>query len=71
MPYVDGRKLAAAVKLAAPATPVILLTGWGQHLPGGEGECPHVDAVLSKPPKLRVLRAALARLLAPRDGTAS
>lgn len=71
MPYVDGRKLAAAVKLAAPATPVILLTGWGQHLPGGEGECPHVDAVLSKPPKLRVLRAALARLLAPRDGAAS
>ena len=27
---VDGRKVAAAVKAASPATPVILPTGWGQ-----------------------------------------
>ena len=32
MPHVDGRKVAASVKNASPATPVILLTGWGQRL---------------------------------------
>jgi len=60
MPYVDGRKVAEAVKAAAPSMPVILLTGWGQRLMA-EGDVPaHVDRVLSKPPKLRELRAALA-----------
>jgi CheY-like chemotaxis protein len=62
MPYVDGRRVAMAIKAAAPGTPVILLTGWGQRLEA-EGEVPlHVDRVLSKPPKLRDLRATLAAL---------
>lgn len=62
MPYVDGRKVAAAVKEASPSTPVILLTGWGQSLQD-EGELPpHVDRLLSKPPKLAELREALASL---------
>jgi CheY-like chemotaxis protein len=60
MPYVDGRKVAAAVKAISPHTPVILLTGWGQRMVA-EGEIPpHVDQVLSKPPKLRELNEALA-----------
>ena len=60
MPYVDGRKVATAVKAASPDTPVILLTGWGQRLVS-DGDIPaHVDRVLSKPPKLRDLREALA-----------
>jgi len=59
MPHVDGRKVASAIKAASPSTPVILLTGWGQRMLV-EGEVPpHVDRVLSKPPKLRELRAAL------------
>jgi len=59
MPYVDGRKVASAVKASSPSTPVILLTGWGQRLTR-EGEVPlHVDRVLSKPPRLRELREAL------------
>ncbi|NVD69988.1 response regulator, partial [Duganella sp. BJB1802] len=62
MPYVDGRKVAETVKRVAPATPVILLTGWGQRLIPDSGEAPvHVDQVLSKPPKLRELRLALAK----------
>ena len=62
MPYIDGRKVASAVKTRAPATPVILLTGWGQRLVA-DGEIPvHVDRVLSKPPKLREVRTALAQL---------
>jgi signal transduction histidine kinase/CheY-like chemotaxis protein len=60
MPYVDGRKVAAAVHEAMASTPVLLLTGWGQRMLA-EGEIPpHVARVLSKPPKLSELREALA-----------
>lgn len=60
MPYVDGRQVALALKSASPATPVLMLTGWGQRLMT-EGDTPaHVDRVFSKPPKLAELRAALA-----------
>lgn len=67
MPYVDGRQVAAAVKQASPTTPVIMLTGWGQRM-ADRGDMPaHVDRVLSKPPKLRELNAALAQCVS-RDG---
>jgi hypothetical protein len=37
-----------------------MLTGWGQGM-AAEGEVPqHVDLMLTKPPKLRQLREALA-----------
>jgi signal transduction histidine kinase len=62
MPYVDGRKVAAAIKALSPLTPVIMLTGWGQRLIA-ENETPaHVDKVLSKPPRLQELRAAFVEL---------
>jgi PAS domain S-box-containing protein len=61
MPHVDGREVAAAVKKSERPVAVILLTGWGQRLLA-DGETPvHVDQILSKPPKLREVRAALAR----------
>jgi PAS domain S-box-containing protein len=63
MPTVDGRQVASAVKAASPDTPVILLTGWGERLLAEGDVPPHVDEVLSKPPKLRDLRQALARCL--------
>jgi CheY-like chemotaxis protein len=63
MPYVDGRKVSSAVKTDAPGTIVLLLTGWGQRLVADGDIPPHVDHVLSKPPKLRELREALARCL--------
>ncbi len=62
MPYVDGRTLATAIKAASPETPVILLTGWGQRLLAEHDVPPHVDRLLSKPPKLAELRAALVEL---------
>jgi signal transduction histidine kinase/ActR/RegA family two-component response regulator/HAMP domain-containing protein len=70
MPYVDGRKVAAAVKGANPSTPVIMLTGWGRRLLAENDIPPYVDRVLSKPPRLAELRAALAELTAgsPRLG---
>jgi signal transduction histidine kinase/CheY-like chemotaxis protein len=59
MPNIDGRKVAAAIKDASPATPVIMLTGWGRRLQS-EADIPaHVDYVLSKPPRLRELRETL------------
>jgi len=66
MPYVDGRKVAAAIKLRSPATPVILLTGWGQRMIAEEPTPTHVDRVLAKPPKLREVREALSELCQPR-----
>jgi CheY-like chemotaxis protein len=63
MPYVDGRKVSNAIKTAAPQTIVLLLTGWGQRMVAEGDVPPHVDRVLSKPPKLRELREALARSL--------
>ena len=65
MPYVDGRRVAAAVKAASPRTPVVLLTGWGQRLVAEGDIPPHVDRVLNKPPRLMELRAALAELTPP------
>jgi signal transduction histidine kinase/ActR/RegA family two-component response regulator len=63
MPYIDGRKVAAAVKVASPATPVVLLTGWGQRLISDNEIPAHVDRVLNKPPRLRDLRAVLAEFV--------
>jgi DNA-binding NtrC family response regulator len=65
MPYVDGRAVATAVKSVSPQTPVILLTGWGQHLRDGDDVPPDVDHMLNKPANLSELRAALARITPP------
>jgi CheY-like chemotaxis protein len=64
MPHVDGRKVASSIKALSPMTPVILLTGWGQRLIASNDAPAHVDRVLSKPPRLRELRTALAELVA-------
>ena len=65
MPHIDGRQVAGAIKAVSPATPVILLTGWGQRLVAEDDVPSHVDFVLSKPPKLRELREALMRYCSP------
>jgi CheY-like chemotaxis protein len=65
MPYVDGRSVARAIKDLSRTTPVVLLTGWGQRLLQ-DGDIPaNVDHVLSKPPKVRLLRGVLAQCCAP------
>ncbi|WP_084299156.1 ATP-binding protein [Bradyrhizobium sp. WSM1743] len=65
MPNVDGRKVANAIKSLSSTTPVIMLTGWGKRLTSEDDIPPHVDYVLSKPPKLRELREALVRCCGP------
>jgi signal transduction histidine kinase/ActR/RegA family two-component response regulator len=62
MPHVDGRAVATAVKSISPQTPVILLTGWGQHLRDGNDIPPDVDRMLNKPANLSELRAALSEI---------
>jgi len=62
MPHVDGRKVAAAAKSLRHPPAVVMLTGWGQRLVDEGQMPPHVDRVLSKPPKLLELRSALAEL---------
>ena len=62
MPHVDGRRVASAVKACSPTTPVILLTGWGHRLLAENDIPPHVDRILSKPPRLSDLRVALLQL---------
>lgn len=64
MPYVDGRKVAAAIKAASPHTPVIMLTGWGHRLVAENDVPPYVNRVLNKPPRLHELRGALADMIA-------
>jgi signal transduction histidine kinase/uncharacterized membrane protein affecting hemolysin expression len=63
MPYVDGRKVAASIKELSSATPVILLTGWGQRLIADNEMPENVNKVLSKPPRLQELRAAFVQLV--------
>ena len=71
MPHVDGRKVAAAVKAAPPRTPVIMLTGWGKRLLAENDIPAHVDRVLSKPPRLVEVRAALVELVPAGPAAAS
>lgn len=60
MPQVDGAQVAREIKAMSAATPVFLLTGWGQHPEAEDGLLASFDRVLNKPPKLRELREALA-----------
>jgi signal transduction histidine kinase len=62
MPYVDGRQVVTSVRELSPATPIILLTGWGQHVVNEQDRPPQVDRLLGKPPRIRELRTALAEL---------
>ncbi len=73
MPYVDGRAVVQAVKQESPATPVILMTGWGTPLRAEVPVPTAVDYVLEKPPKVHEVRRALRRVLRPggRDGGAT
>jgi signal transduction histidine kinase/ActR/RegA family two-component response regulator/uncharacterized membrane protein affecting hemolysin expression len=63
MPTVDGRRVAEGIKSQSSDTPVIMLTGWGSRMIAEKETPPFVDRVLSKPPKLLELRAAIRELV--------
>lgn len=62
MPYVDGMKVAAAIKKEMPTMPVVLLTGWGQRLLAEAERPPNIDRILSKPPRIHELRTLFAEI---------
>jgi len=69
MPYVDGRMVAKTLKHESPATPVVMLTGWGAFMKEHGSPPTHVDGVLSKPPRSRELRETLRRLTPAAKGS--
>ncbi len=68
MPYLDGRQVAKAIKQESPATPVIMLTGWGAFMKEDGNAPEQVDGILSKPPRSRELREVLSRFSPPKGG---
>ena len=62
MPEVNGWDLAAGVKALRPATPVVLVTGWGFQLEGGAAQAHGVDFVVPKPFSLDDVESALRRV---------
>ena len=72
MPYFDGRQVAKVLKRESPATPVIMLTGWGAFMKEDGEVPPQVDGILSKPPRSKEIRETLQRVVhrrnpAPKD----
>ncbi len=63
MPEMNGLQLAAAIKQKNSATPVILLTGYGQALPAEGESATSVDLVVSKPITKSALREAIAKVI--------
>jgi CheY-like chemotaxis protein len=57
MPYMDGREVANILKIEAPATPIVMLTGWGAFMQGEHSA--QIDRILSKPPHLSEIRTML------------
>jgi signal transduction histidine kinase len=65
MPEMSGAQFARLVKDMSPATPVILLTGFGEMMRSAGEQPPSVDLVVPKPVSLNGLRKAMARALDP------
>jgi hypothetical protein len=63
MPLMSGTELAAQIKQAAPATPVLLCTGYRDITAHGVQGAPLYDALLSKPFDLAGLMEAVHKLL--------
>lgn len=63
MPVVNGDQLARAVKEQSPATPVLMLTGFGALMDAGGEQPLGVDRVLGKPFTLEELRGAVSGVM--------
>ena len=56
------KELAEMIKSLSPATPVLMLTGWGKQMSLSQEEVPQVDMIMAKPPKPAELEMALRKL---------
>jgi signal transduction histidine kinase/HAMP domain-containing protein len=62
MPYFDGRQVVKTIKEESPATPIIMLTGWGTFMKE-DGDMPdQISGILTKPPRSHELREMLRRV---------
>ena len=65
MPAVCGLGLIAFLKERSPRTPIIAMTGWGQHS-GRKHAATGADALLRKPFELEELEQCMSKLLVDR-----
>jgi signal transduction histidine kinase/CheY-like chemotaxis protein len=65
MPVMDGAELTNRIKAISPASPVIMMTGWGKMMRGEEEVPAPVDALVSKPPRMPEIQAALRKVTQP------
>ena len=65
-PNAVDRQVSQAVRVRASRTAVIMVTGGDREMNADDAGPPHVDHLLSKPPRLFELRAVLARCIATR-----
>jgi DNA-binding NtrC family response regulator len=63
MPFISGVGVISIIKKKYPGTPVIAITGWGEH-PGALATEAQADIVLEKPIELPELDKLVADLLA-------
>ena len=61
MAGMTGCQVAEAIKAVSPATPVVLVTGWGNEIAGAELDVGCVDQIISKPFDLDAVAAAIAK----------
>ena len=71
MPMMNGIQLATAIKALSPATPVVLLTGFGDEMMAVGGHPPGVDLVLGKPVSQADLRRAIFQAMSKAEPLAS
>lgn len=63
MPKLNGDGLASAIKALRPATPIILLTGFGELMQANSELPKGVDCVMSKPFTLTTLQQTIAQVM--------
>jgi GAF domain-containing protein/ActR/RegA family two-component response regulator len=68
MPKLSGWEVARLVKLRRPATPVVLVTGWGDQIDPLEAQAQGVEFLIPKPFQSEEVSAVVARALAAGRG---
>ena len=64
MPDIDGHQVARTIKAESPATPIVMMTGWGTMMKEDGETAPEVDAVVGKPPRIQELNNLILQLTA-------
>jgi signal transduction histidine kinase len=62
MPDIDGHQVARTIKAESPATPIVMMTGWGTIMKEDGETAPEVDAVVGKPPRIQELNNLILQL---------